>query len=151
MNDKTEARLQELRDAGYRVHAVWECDVKRELKRDREMATFYGRLGEEMVGPLDPRDAFFGGRTEVFTLKSDASGGNKIQYADFTSLYPATLKYDKFMVSHPTVITEGFKTVDRRSVPYFGLIKCDVLPPPKLVYPVLPYRANDKLLFGLCR
>lgn len=149
MNDKTEARLQQLRDDGYSVHTAWECEVKRELKRDNEMNLFYDGL--EMVGPLDPREAFFGGRTEVFALKRDATGGDKILYADFTSLYPATLKYDKFMVSHPTVITEGFEPVDRRDMPYFGLIKCDVLPPPKLVYPVLPYRANSKLLFGLCR
>ena len=38
-----------------------------------------------------------------------------------------------------------------RDETYFGLIKCLVLPPRDLLIPVLPFRANGKLLFPLCR
>jgi hypothetical protein len=34
---------------------------------------------------------------------------------------------------------------------YFGVIKAKVLPPTNLFIPVLPYRANARLLFPLCR
>jgi hypothetical protein len=37
------------------------------------------------------------------------------------------------------------------SQPYFGLVKCEVLPPRGLFHPVLPYRSRGKLLFPLCR
>ena len=33
----------------------------------------------------------------------------------------------------------------------FGLIKCCILPPRKLLFPVLPAKINDKLIFTLCR
>ena len=38
-----------------------------------------------------------------------------------------------------------------RDETYFGLIKCLVLPPRDLLIPVLPFKANGKLLFPLCR
>jgi hypothetical protein len=34
---------------------------------------------------------------------------------------------------------------------YFGVVKAKVLPPTDLYIPVLPYRANSRLLFPLCR
>ena len=43
----------------------------------------------------------------------------------------------------------------RRQLPYFGLIKCRVLPPQDLLDPVLPARfkidGGEKLVFTLCR
>ena len=32
-----------------------------------------------------------------------------------------------------------------------GLIKCTIVPPERLYHQVLPFRANQKLMFGLCR
>ena len=32
-----------------------------------------------------------------------------------------------------------------------GLIKCTIVPPERLYHPVLPFRANQKLMFSLCR
>jgi len=31
------------------------------------------------------------------------------------------------------------------------LIKCSIIPPENLYYPVLPFRCNNKLMFCLCR
>ena len=69
-----------------------------------------------------------------------------IDYRDFTSLYPAVQKYDKFPVGHPKIITDNFDDI----MNYFGLIKCKILPPRKLYIPVLPLRINYKLIFTLC-
>jgi hypothetical protein len=65
-------------------------------------------------------------------------------------LYPWGVKYGEFPVGHPEVITENFEEVSKESKPYFGLIKCKILPPRVLHHPVLPYFSAGKLLFPLC-
>ena len=70
-----------------------------------------------------------------------------IKYVDFTSLYPGVNKTQYYPLNHPVIITEQFKELEH----YFGLMKCDVVPPLGLFHPVLPYRSNGKLVFSLCR
>jgi len=65
----------------------------------------------------------------------------------FHSLYPWCNKYGKYPIGHPEVITENFANLDQ----YYGLIKCKIVPPPKLYIPLLPYHTGGKLLFALCR
>jgi hypothetical protein len=96
---------------------------------------------------LDPRDSFFGGRTNAIKLYHEASEEEEISYLDFTSLYPFVNKTSVYPVGHPTIITRDFKNLDQ----YFGLAKVEVHPPRELYHPVLPYRSNDKLKFPLCR
>ena len=36
-------------------------------------------------------------------------------------------------------------------LPYFGLMKVKILPPQKLLFPILPIKINGKLIFPLCR
>ena len=93
--------------------------------------------------PLNPRDGFFGGRTEAFSLYNN---NIKANYYDYTSLYPDRQKYCRYPIGHPTIITENFDDVSK----YFGFIMCKILPPKKLYFPVLPARINGKLLFTLC-
>lgn len=64
------------------------------------------------------------------------------------SLYPYVCKYGKFVLQHPRIITENF--LDLSAHPYEGVIKAVVLPPRKLLFPVLPARINKKLVFTLC-
>ena len=66
---------------------------------------------------------------------------------DFTSLYPWVNKYSQYPVGHPDIITSDFQPIGS----YFGIAKVKVLPPRGLYHPVLPFRANDKLLFPLCK
>ncbi|CAF1015579.1 unnamed protein product [Brachionus calyciflorus] len=70
-----------------------------------------------------------------------------MKYKDFTSLYPSVQKYCPYPVGHPNIVTENFGDVRK----YFGSIKCKILPPKKLYFPVLPARINNKLLFTLCQ
>ena len=46
--------------------------------------------------PLEPRDAFYGGRTETFTLYKEASENETLNYFDVTSLYPYINKTGKY-------------------------------------------------------
>lgn len=110
--------------------------------------------------PLRPRDAFFGGRTEVFKLYYEGA----MQYDDFNSMYPSVNYYCLYPVSHQTQIVapevsaytpgkfvlEGGYFKDYTPGSHFGLIKCKVLPPQQLYYPVLPKHILDKLMFALC-
>ena len=78
-------------------------------------------------------------------------GEETIQYVDVMSLYPYICEYLKFPVGH-SVIHAGDACHDKEvMLQKEGLIKCSVLPPKRLYYPVVPFRCNDKLLFCLCK
>ena len=120
---------------------LWECEYDAKLKNDDNFYNFVN--GNEVRKPLEPRDALAGGRTNAFVIHHEGSMG----YVDFTSLYPYIQKYGYFPLGHPEIITENFDDVKN----YFGLIKCDILPPQDLYIPVLPLKQNGKLMFPLCR
>ena len=140
-------RKEYLEKAGYVLEEIWECEYHQLLKTDPEMKAFVDSV--PIVDILDPREAFFGGRTNATRLFYEVPEGGReeIRYRDVCSLYPWVCKYGKFPVGHPVVITENFGELDL----YEGLVKCKVLPPDDLYHPVLPYRCNGKLLFPLCR
>ena len=133
---------------GHTVVEMWECDWDRKVRDDAVLEEFVSQL--EIVEPLNPRDAFFGGRTNTATLyhKADESIGEQIKYVDVTSLYPWVNKYGEYPVGHPEIVTNP---EDQNIQNYFGFAKVDVLPPFYLYYPVLPYRWGGKLVLPLCR
>ena len=157
-----ESRLKEV---GFTVHSVWSCQWERRLKCYSDEK----KLVEEMTihEPISVRDAYFGGRTNCIVLHKTLDHLEKAGYVDFCSLYPYVLKYMKYPVGHPTRITSRFKSLeispcDRScsklpcsghhiKFPYFGIAKVKVLPPRKLLFPVLPIKCNGKLMFPLCR
>jgi hypothetical protein len=103
------------------------------------MRTFIDGLG--ITTPLEPRDAFLGGRTEAYTLHKETPEDETIDYYDVTSLYPWVNKTGKIPVGHPQIITQNFKSVDE----YEGLIKCKVIPPKGCF--ILFYRVNATVSF----
>lgn len=143
--DKTLEKQKYLESLGYVYRAVWESEFDKQMVDDAAMKSYVESL--EIVSPLEPRDAFFGGRTETYTLFKEASEDETIDYYDVTSLYPWVNKTGKIPLGHPSIITENFKELDE----YEGLIKCKVIPPKSLFHPVLPCKCNGKLLFHLCK
>ena len=135
-----------LREQGYTVHVMWECEWRNMKKQDPELQTLVNSFG--VVPRLQPRDAFFGGRTNAVKLHHVAQEGEKIHYYDFTSLYPWTNKNCLYPVGHPEIL---FRPTSNDIHSYFGLIQCKILPPYELYHPVLPYRSGGKLTFPLCR
>jgi hypothetical protein len=123
---------------------MWECDWDRLVKQDHEINNFVSN--SEIKDPLNPRDAFYGGRTNALKLYHHISDDEIIKYNDITSLYPCVQKYCRYSVGHPEIITEHFSDVSN----YFGFIKCRILPPKGLYIPVLPSKINNKLVFTLC-
>ena len=57
----TEQKTRALRLAGYRVVECWEHEWDEMVRTDSDVQTFLANI--ELVPPLDPRHAFFGGRT----------------------------------------------------------------------------------------
>ena len=123
---------------------IWEHEWDSMCKEDPEVKEYI--LKNEIKCPLSPREAFFGGRTEAIKLYHEVKEDEKINYVDYTSLYPYVQKYCEYPIGHPEIYTENFKDLSN----YFGFIKCKIIPPKKLYFPVLPARINGKLLFALC-
>ncbi|XP_052776205.1 uncharacterized protein LOC128214030 [Mya arenaria] len=145
LNARTIEKKEFIESEGYSYNAKWECDFKNDMEVNLDMKQYIQKL--EFVGPLEPRDAFFGGRTEGFKLYEEASSEQEINYYDVTSLYPYVNKTGKIPLGHPEIVTENFQDITH----YEGLIKCKILPPRGLYLPVLPVKSNGKLLFSLCR
>lgn len=123
---------------------IWECDYNKIEDPQLDL------IKQTTQEPLNPRDAMFGGRTNAIRLHCRANEGEKINYVDFTSLYPYVQKYCKFPVGHPKIYTQESKFFQKPSK-YFGIIKCKILPPRGLYIPVLPAKIRNKLVFALCR
>jgi hypothetical protein len=140
--DKTQARQQLLEKKGYRVVVMWGCEWEKQRKSE-EVLSFLSTCGISSQ-PLNPKDAFFGGRVECFKLVDEG----EIASLDVNSLYPFVLATKKFPVGHPTIIISNTGT---DLSPYFGFVKCDVAPPSDLLIPVLPVKFQGKLIFGLCQ
>ena len=54
----------------------------------------------ELTEPLNPRDSFFGGRTNGVRLHCEAREREEIRYADINSLYPYVNKNKAYPVGH---------------------------------------------------
>jgi hypothetical protein len=116
--------------------------------------------------PIDPRDAYKGGKVEVFKLVHDAP----LQMCDFVSEYPTTLlgnSFDPLALENPDTkliwpfpvgIPEiwSYPPLFKYDLNMVGLIKCTVLPPRQLYAPFLSMRVYStpkdyEVLYGLCR
>ena len=98
--------------------------------------------------PLNPREAFFGGRTNAIKLYHKVQNDEQIHYSDMISLYPCASLECEYPIGQPELIDQPRTTDISR---YYGLVKCKILPPYELYHPVLPHRYDSKLLFPLCR
>ena len=125
----TVEKTQHLRSLGYQVIEMWECAFRKTQNENSDVREFV--QSQNFVEPLNPKDAFFGGRTEMFKKYCLAEGGNKIRYYDANSLYPFICKYGKFPTGHPVIYTDNFPTDISEMT---GFIKCVVLPPKERLY-----------------
>jgi hypothetical protein len=141
---RTLNKKKALERQGFKVITKWECEWEKERK-SVEIENFLKE--HQIVSPLNPKDAFFGGRVEAFTLIDEKPEEKKF-YLDVTSLYPFVVAKKKFPIGHPIIIIQNF---DLSLDSYFGFVKCVIVPPRQLLIPVLPVRVNGKLLFPLCK
>ena len=98
-NRTTQAKVQSLRDHGYMVVEMWECDWHQRLQNQPEVANYMASL--HLQPPLQPCEAFFGGRTNAVQLHRTATQGEEIRCYDYTSLYPWVNKNARYPGGHP--------------------------------------------------
>ena len=134
-----------LENLGMKYVCIWKHEFQKFKSQNVEVKQFIKQL--DLMDRLDPRESFFGGRTNASQLYYQTAEQEKIKYMDFTSLYPWVNKYCRYPLSHPTVITKDFGDIKD----YFGIAKVRILPPRGLNHPVLPYRSNGKLKFPLSK
>ncbi|XP_033231557.1 uncharacterized protein LOC117182578, partial [Belonocnema kinseyi] len=152
--ERTNAQTDRLRSLGYEVVEKWECSFDKEKIQNDNLRSFLKDHPLLMTDALNPRDAFYGGRTGNAFSYYEAKGKVKISYLDVCSLYPFVSKYGKFPIGLPKVyIGDDCKSLtgvnfDLSNVE--GLVKCRVLPPTNNYLPVLSVRMHGKLMFPLC-
>ncbi len=144
---QTDNKLDVLRKSyNLKVFTMWDCQWTKAKQNDPDVMAFMSNY--EAPERLNPRDSLFGGRTNALKLYHKASEDESISYVDFTSLYPFVQARKTYPIGHPEIILKDFEPIDT----YFGLIKCTVLPPRKLLHPIIPFKSpQGKLLFALCR
>ena len=148
LNALTIKKIENIKSAGYNHVSTYEC----QLTKNKDFQKFAKSFAQEVVEPLNPRGAFYGGRTSATKLLYDFKENEYGRYVDFCSLYPTVQYYKKYPIGHPVKIHNP-KKYSKTS--WYGLIKCKVLPPRKLYHPVLPQRIKtdsyEKLVFTLCK
>ena len=131
----------------------WSCEFSDE---DRQCAHEFGI--ESKVPQLIPIDAFFGSHTEAIHLRKTLSedniqNGKEILYYDVTSEYLFVNSWKECQVGHPKIflkhqVPQTNKEWQRRG--FFGVALCTIVPPKKLLHPLLPFCHQGALMFPLC-
>ena len=70
-------KVKYLKDQGFNVEQKWGCEFTKEMSKDGELKQFME--DHELADPLQPRDAFYGGRTNAAKLYHQCQGDEKIK------------------------------------------------------------------------
>ena len=70
-------KVKYLKDQGFEVEQKWGCELTKELEQNEEMKQFME--DHELVDPLQPRGAFYGGRTNAAKLFHQCQDDEKIK------------------------------------------------------------------------
>ena len=147
LNDLIIEKREAIENVGYNHISTYGC----QLAKNKDFLKFAKNFTQEIVEPLNPRDAFYGGRTNATKLLYNFKGNECGRYVDFCSPYPTVQYYQKYPIGHTTKIFNP----EKHDKSWYGLIKCKVVPPKGLYHPVLPQRIKvhsyEKLVFTLCK
>ena len=129
LNDLAVEKCDTIENAGYNHVSTYEC----QLIKNKDFQKFAKNFTQEIVELLNPRDAFYGGRTNATKLLYKFKDNECWRYLDFCSLYPTIQYYQKYPVGHPTRIFNP----EKYDKSWYSLIKCKVIPPKGLYHPIL--------------
>ena len=73
----TVRKVKYLKECGFEVEQKWGCELAKEMEENEEIKQFFEE--HEIVDPLQPRDAFYGGRTNAAKLFHECQGDEKIK------------------------------------------------------------------------
>ena len=77
LQEDTLEKICYLKAEGFQVVEKWECDLMKEMERDEDMKRYFEEY--ELVDPLQPRDAFYGGCTNAAKLLHECQEDEEIR------------------------------------------------------------------------
>ena len=80
--------------------STYEC----QLAKNKDFQKFAKDFTQEVLEQINPRHAFYGGRTKATKLLYNFKENESGCYVDFCSLYPTVQCYKKYPIRHPTKI-----------------------------------------------
>ena len=75
--EDTLEKIRYLEERGFHVEKKWECELAKEMEHDEDMRCYFEEY--ELVDPLQPRDAFYGGRTNAAKLFHECQDDEEIR------------------------------------------------------------------------
>ena len=75
--EDTIEKVKYLEKQGFEVKQKWECELVEEMEHDEDMRRYFEEY--ELVDPLQPRDAFYGGRTNAAKLLHECQDDEEIR------------------------------------------------------------------------
>ena len=75
--EDTVKKVRHLEDQGFEVKQKWGCKLVKEMEHDEDMRRYFEEY--ELVDPLQPRDAFYGGRTNAAKLLYECQDDEEIR------------------------------------------------------------------------
>ena len=142
-------RKRMFEENNFRVEIYWECEFDRRYMTDDSFKRYIDSV--PIVEKLEPGNALYGGRNEVFSLYRKVAPSEKILYQDIMSLYPSVMHSEIFPVGAPTSIelNPSIHTLGKA----FGLASVEILAPKDLPVGMLPFREKkgEKIFYPLCR
>ena len=75
--EDTVSKVEYLEKQDFVVKQKWECELIKEMESSEELKRYIEEY--ELVDPLQPRDAFYGGRTNAAKLLHECQGDQKIK------------------------------------------------------------------------
>jgi len=142
---------------------VLSCPTLPSLATHVYLGRFYDVKNNQMFSPTEKfthwsRPAMFGGRTNAIKLKYECTAGESIFYYDVTSLYPFVLVNRYYPLKDPELMDipigrkldvnyylQRFLAIDKINAGHLCIMDCFVIPPKKLLFPVLPSRKSLEL------
>ena len=83
---------------GYKLIEIWACDFKLLFKQNNDINIYLKNHPLLRGIKINPREVFYGGRTDNIITYYSVEEGEKIKYLDACSLYPYICKRGKFPV-----------------------------------------------------
>uniref|UniRef100_A0AC34R248 DNA-directed DNA polymerase n=1 Tax=Panagrolaimus sp. JU765 TaxID=591449 RepID=A0AC34R248_9BILA len=91
-----------IENSGYNVETIWECHVRKELDKNKEMSKFFAEA--VIPGYISPRDFLLGGRVSPMALYCKPKDDEEIRWFDIKSLYPSVNFEADYPIGIPEII-----------------------------------------------
>lgn len=75
----------------YDLEVVWEHEINEMLRADKEMKNYFDR--EVVSSPLDPRDAYYGGRTGPYKMARELTEKDNDKCISYLDIQASCLAY----------------------------------------------------------